>query len=167
MPQWKKRVHPAMRGIRMHTCFSVLDQHFTRQNFTTISTDGKYALNNITALLIAWHINNSVLEWARYAQTDIYIPRNEFFPKWLNTLNHLCHKCHYMVLYYESNSINPLIFTGKSIGWFITSRPRQNGRHLADDIVKFIFLNESVWIPIEISLKFVPKGPIDNIPALV
>ena len=31
--------------------------------------------------------------------------------------------------------------------------------------LKCIFLNENVWIPIEISLKFVPKGPIDNIPA--
>ena len=46
-------------------------------------------------------------------------------------------------------------------------RPRQNGRHFADDILKCIFLNENVWIPIEISLKFVPKGPIDNIQALV
>ena len=32
---------------------------------------------------------------------------------------------------------------------------------------KCIFLNENVWIPIKISLKFVPKGPINNIPALV
>ena len=48
-----------------------------------------------------------------------------------------------------------------------TLRPRQNGRHFADDILKCIFLNENVWIPIEISLKFVPKGPIDNIPAVV
>ena len=48
-----------------------------------------------------------------------------------------------------------------------TLRPRQNGRHFADDILKCIFLNENVWIPMEISLKFVPKGPIDNIPALV
>ena len=31
----------------------------------------------------------------------------------------------------------------------------------------FTNLNENVWISIEISLKFVPKGPIDNIPALV
>ena len=51
--------------------------------------------------------------------------------------------------------------------WFNTLRPRQNERHFADDILKCIFLNENVWIPIEISLKFVPKGPIDNIPALV
>ena len=31
---------------------------------------------------------------------------------------------------------------------------------------KCIFLNENVWIPIEISLKFVPKGSINNNPAL-
>ena len=30
-----------------------------------------------------------------------------------------------------------------------------------------IFLNENVWTPIKISLKCVPKGPINNIPALV
>ena len=36
-----------------------------------------------------------------------------------------------------------------------------------DDIFKCIFLNENVWISIEISLKFVPKGQINNNPALV
>ena len=45
--------------------------------------------------------------------------------------------------------------------------PRQNGRHFADDIFKCIFLNENVWIRFKISLKFVPQGPINNIPALV
>ena len=39
--------------------------------------------------------------------------------------------------------------------------------NLADDIFNRIFLNENVWISIEISLKFVPKGPIDNKLALV
>ena len=29
-----------------------------------------------------------------------------------------------------------------------------------------IFVNENIWIPINISLKPVPKGPINNIPAL-
>ena len=48
-----------------------------------------------------------------------------------------------------------------------TLRPRQNGRHFPDDLFKCIFLNENVWISIKNSLKFVPKGPIDNIPALV
>ena len=48
-----------------------------------------------------------------------------------------------------------------------TLRPKQNGRHFADDIFKCIFLNENDWISLKISLKFVPKGPINNIPALV
>ena len=43
-----------------------------------------------------------------------------------------------------------------------TFRPRQNGRRF-----KHIFLNENVRISIQISLTFVPKGPINNIPALV
>ena len=48
-----------------------------------------------------------------------------------------------------------------------TLRPRQNGRHFADDTFKLIFVNANVRISIKISLKLVPKGPIYNIPALV
>ena len=48
-----------------------------------------------------------------------------------------------------------------------TLRPRQNDRHFADDTFKRIFLKENVRISIKISLNFVPKSPIDNIPALV
>ena len=51
--------------------------------------------------------------------------------------------------------------------WFNTLKPRQNGRLFADDTFKRIFLNENIRISIEISLKFVPKGQINNIPALV
>ena len=49
---------------------------------------------------------------------------------------------------------------------FNTLRLRQNGRHFADDTLKRIFLNENVCISIKISLTFVLKGPINNIPAL-
>ena len=48
-----------------------------------------------------------------------------------------------------------------------TLRPRQNVHLFADDTFKRIFLNENVWKSIKISLKFVPKGPINNNPALV
>ena len=48
-----------------------------------------------------------------------------------------------------------------------TLTPRQNERHFADDIFKCILLNENVCITTKNSLKFVPKGPINNIPALV
>ena len=38
---------------------------------------------------------------------------------------------------------------------------------LADNIFKWVFLNENGRIPIQISLKFVPRSPIDNKPALI
>ena len=59
------------------------------------------------------------------------------------------------------------IFHGWKVRVVNTLRPRQNGRHFTDDIFKCIFFSENVWIPINISLKFVPKGQIKNIPALV
>ena len=43
-----------------------------------------------------------------------------------------------------------------------SSPPGRNGRHLADDIFRRIFVSEKFCIFIKISLKFVPKGPIDN-----
>ena len=51
--------------------------------------------------------------------------------------------------------------------FFNTLRLRQNGRHFPDDIFKCIFFNENIWISIKTSLKFVPEGPINNIPSLV
>ena len=48
-----------------------------------------------------------------------------------------------------------------------TLKPRQNGCHIPVDIFKGIFMNKNIWICIDSSLKFVPKGPINNIPALL
>ena len=48
-----------------------------------------------------------------------------------------------------------------------SSPPGQNGCQFADDLFRCIFVNEKFCILIKFSLKFVPKGPIDNIPALV
>ena len=48
-----------------------------------------------------------------------------------------------------------------------TLRPRQNGRHFADDTFKCIFGNENVCISTKIPLKFIHKGPINYNPAFV
>ena len=50
---------------------------------------------------------------------------------------------------------------------FNSSPPRQNDHHFTDYIFRCIFGNETYCILIKIPLKFVPKGPIYNIPALV
>ena len=61
----------------------------------------------------------------------------------------------------------------QNVGHFVqdsignTLRPRRNGRNFADDIFKRIFVNENCCILIKISLKNVPRGPINNTPALV
>ena len=52
-------------------------------------------------------------------------------------------------------------------GCFNSLRLRQNVRHFPDDSFQWIFYNENLWILIEVALKFVPKCPINNIPALV
>ena len=64
---------------------------------------------------------------------------------WLNSLTHIC---------------------DTSWRWVNSLRSRRKRPHSLDNIFKWIFLNENIWIWIEISLKFVPKGPINNILAL-
>ena len=66
--------------------------------------------------------------------------------------------------HYKATSVRTQWWHNTSVN---TLRPRQNGRHFADDIFARIFFNENVWISIKISLKFVLKGPINKIPALV
>ena len=52
-------------------------------------------------------------------------------------------------------------------GSYNQSAPGQNGRHFADGIFTCIFLNKNIWISIKISLKCVPKGPMNNKSALI
>ena len=68
----------------------------------------------------------------------------------------------------ECISNSCLSFTGSlAESLFNSLRPRLNSRAFADDIFKCIFLNESEWILPSISLKYVLKVRINNIPALV
>ena len=52
-------------------------------------------------------------------------------------------------------------------GFLNSLLPGQNGHHFADDIFTCILMNEKFCILIRISLKFVPKGPIDDKSAVV
>ena len=74
--------------------------------------------------------------------------------------------CGVFVALLEHSSFNHSTFTVQS-NYPFTSTPRQNGRRFAGDIFKWVLLNENIWLSIKISLKFVPMGLINNIPALV
>ena len=66
-----------------------------------------------------------------------------------------------------SKNMNTILWVVKKISNIKKLRPRQNGRHYPDDMFKCIFLNDKVQIPIKISLKFVSKSSVNNIPSFV
>ena len=43
----------------------------------------------------------------------------------------------------------------------------ENDRHFADDVLRCNYMNEKFCILINITVKFVPKRPIDNNPAFI
>ena len=63
----------------------------------------------------------------------------------------------------------PALYTRGPLYWHgLTHLPLDKMAAIfADDIFKYIFLNENDRIPVQISLKFVPRSPIDKKPALV
>ena len=59
-----------------------------------------------------------------------------------------------------------ILYGGQIVRALYSSPPGQNGHHFTGDIFRF-FVNEKFYILIKISLKFVPKVPIDNNTAMV
>ena len=124
---------------------------------------------DITYIMIVWSISYSI-EWKRRNQSSVLLALCERNPPMAGgfptqrTSNAgktagLCKQraCNAGQCFHVMSSSWP----------FNTLRLRQNDRHFQDDFFKWIFLNENVWISINISLKFVPKGPINNILTLV
>ena len=69
----------------------------------------------------------------------------------------------------ESN-VQIIMHTVRALLCFVvvnSSLPGHYGRHFADGIFRCIFVKENFCILMKISLKSVPKSPIDNNPALV
>ena len=64
-----------------------------------------------------------------------------------------------LMFFFQFSCVPLVYYQGNTI---YTLRARQNGRYFPDDIFKCIFWNGNVWIPMKSSLKFVPKGPINN-----
>ena len=73
----------------------------------------------------------------------------------------VCLCAHSMSYWFHLQKVDAALLSENTLG------PRLDGRRFPDDIFKWIFVNEIIWIPNKISLKFVPWGPINNIPALV
>ena len=128
--------------------------------------------------------------WNGHPEFMLLVPSNDYvwgcvlcwfaiaFPIKHYLVLNICMICAYMVLYLNEPLLL-LFITGLPLTippptvilmeHFRLSRvnsspPGQNGRHFAYDIFRSIFVNKKFCILIKISLKFVPKGPIDNNP---
>ena len=137
----------------------------------TISTFDRCLGNKPSHYLIqCWNIVNRTLrnklQWNLDQNLYIFIQVNAFENvvwKMAAILSRpQCVNQHRTLWVWEDEHANNLITNDLN-----TLKPRQNGRHFADYIFKRIILNENVWITSKISLKFVPKGSINNIPSLV
>ena len=97
----------------------------------------------------------------------VYAPRQLDMTLQCNIISHWLGTCTKWSLEAAAIAIVVDIINDTGIPPFNTLRPRQNGHHVPEDIFKCSFLKENVWISLTISLKFVFKVRINNIPALV
>ena len=130
------------------------------------------------AVLSRWRLSVTICARMFY---DTFVFNFGFYPLWWCIYYHWC-------LYFYQKDFTVMyscIFTYECVFYYVpgqrwpnkqvksinlkvnTLRPTQNGRHFPDDSFKCIFLNKNVLIFIKISLKFIPKGSINNIPVLV
>ena len=114
-----------------------------------------FAFSNVSDLnwtTFIKHIND--LPQSRDIMYDVYIPFTHF------TI--------LILKYWEYIFDNSWWIALAKNQWITNSlRPSQNGQHFSDYIFRCIFLYENLWTSIKISLKYICKGIIDNILALV
>ena len=119
--------------------------------------------NNCQWLILLWNNSSHLFENHKHIYQSSY--HGKYSRPWLQLSRlHFINKTSLSIFFH----MHQLPDTNKRL-WisFNTLRPRRNRCHFADDILKCIFFYENVRISIKVSLKFVPKDPINNIPALV
>ena len=126
--------------------------------FITIFSEILIKIQNFS--LTKMHLKISSAKWRPFC------PGGGVNPCHANFILRICISYHFSTLRWNRLQVVEILPCGGQ-GSINTLRLRQNGHHFPDDIFKCIFLNEYVWIMIKVSLKFVPKGPINNIPSLV
>ena len=123
----------------------------------------KWGLNfaHATTAQLLWHDQNfAQILWLFFKEILITSlqPLCEMRSPWLGVSLVNTTSIKFLLLQYATNLLKQISLT--HWGWDKIDAILQK-------TFKCNFLNENVWIPIKISLKFVPKGPINNIPALV
>ena len=144
---------------------------------------GFYFVYNFTKFIVKSPIHNKSTFFYICNISDWFRPYSYHLRKYIEktyyvmSSNDNCYSCH-MTQQQSIKHTGPLLNTDTLFGWraFIivilmatattpinSSSPGQNGHHFTDDIFRCIFMYEKFCIWNKISLKYVPKGPINNI----
>ena len=105
-----------------------------------------------------WLQEGALLVWCAHRECHIYSLYCEEVWMWCGQFTAYQHL---------KTSWNIIMLTIKPHDTVNSSSSGHNSSHSADGTFKPIFIKENYCILIRISLKFVPKGPIDNKPVLV
>ena len=173
---WRHNGRDSVSNHQPHDCLP--DRVFTHKSKKTpkLRVTGLCAGNSSgTSEFPAQMISNAknVSIWWRHhvkAFQQIPVSISGYYWAYLSVQNHFVQ--HYM---YENTVETTFLglFSMKMLTYqsrdsdLNTLRLKQNVHDSANDSFKCIFLNENVWIWIKMSLKFVPKGSVNNISALV
>ena len=144
---WHIQKTPLPRSAGTYQEYPVIMQYGARHSANTAPTGFFYLYKHNS-------LNNDIIHKTR-----------------MHEFNHACHNyklhlvndmpthCTLDILFYKRTCVHTIPVN--------LSLPGQNCCNFADDIFKYIFINDPFSILIKISLKLVPKGPIDDEPALV
>ena len=175
-PMWD--IRPKIIKLKSRDILFVYNIRFNNPIVLKFCTEhGSYTVVLCTKFQDDWIIETDVMDKRDFARSEFkmifgriyYIAHNPSYTLWFNS----------DLVYRAGEKLKPqpnitavrdawqqhTLYTGEQC--VNTLRARQNWRYFADDIFKCILLHENAWIQNRISLKFVPKGPINNILWLV
>ena len=145
-------------GARLIKIYNITIQGY--RNSHAKMQDSKCIFCGVGVQNLVWNFKGHTKLWTHTTQ-------NRHFARWQKFWRLMIYWGHYILSLSEAGLKEQWSQRPVATGTLDTLRPIYNGRHFLDDIFKSIFLNDNVWISIEMSLKFVPEGQINNILALV
>ena len=135
--------------------------------------------NNLSRLVFSYYIATEIfVDWCRFEWIIIFHLSRNLIHHILALFSDILKQFNPSLLGYSTGTgevTSPTsrlnrAWSGAMAKWVSGFNPSplgQNGRRFADDVFRCIFVNEKFCILLKISLKYIPKGPIDNNPAVV
>ena len=166
--QWRHKWCDGLSNYQPHDCllnslFRRISKKTSKLRVTGLCV-GNSSVTGEFPTQMASNAENVSIWWRHHAMSKLNVVWISFDLTWaypINIPNYSKSINHYWLGFRDTLVLSMLQWRVNSL------RPRLNRRPFTDDIFKCIFLNENEWVLPRISLKFVPKVRINNIPVLV